>query len=79
MKSILLLPLAVIAFLAGCVGLLIPVVPQVPFFAAAVVLASAGSRRVREWVKNTRLYRKYLEVHVRKNRFLSSVFYGIPS
>ena len=74
MKRILLLLLALFAFLLGLIGLVLPVIPQVPFFAASVILASVASTRIRERVKKTQLYQKYLAEWIGKNRFLVRLF-----
>ena len=47
---------AVILFLLGIVGWLIPLVTGIPFYVAGLFLLSMGSDRAREWVN--RLERK---------------------
>lgn len=52
--------LGFVFLLLGIVGLLIPVVPQVPFFLAAAFCFSKGSRRMNRWIRGTKIYRKYI-------------------
>ena len=65
--------LATIFFILGVIGLLIPVIPQVPFFVAGVLLMSAVSPRFRNAVTGTKLYRKYLKKHIDNNVRLSAM------
>ncbi len=58
-------------FLIGLVGLMLPVIPQIPFLAAGAVFMAAGSKRFRRMLKSSSLYRKHLKEHVDRNRFLS--------
>lgn len=52
--------------LFGIIGLLIPVVPQVPFLLAAAFCFSKGSRRMNRWIRGTKIYRKYSEKRKKK-------------
>lgn len=52
--------LGIIFTLLGIAGLLIPVVPQVPFFLAAAFCFSKGSRRIDKWLRGTKIYKKYI-------------------
>lgn len=51
----------------GIVGLLLPVVPQVPFFIAAAFCFSRGSRRLDKWIRGTKIYQKYEEMKSKKS------------
>lgn len=44
----------------GFVGLLLPVVPQVPFFIAAAVCFSKSSKKLEAWLKSRRFYKRHL-------------------
>lgn len=50
----------ILFFLLGAIGLVIPVVPQVPFFLLSVYLFSKGSPRFEKKLKSTKIYQKYV-------------------
>ena len=50
----------------GCVGIVIPFLPTVPFFLLTVVAFSQSSQRLHDWFIHTGLYRKHLEAFVKK-------------
>ena len=64
MKKVLLSISAVVFFVLGVIGLLIPVIPQIPFFVVSVLLMSAASARFRRALTQNGLYKKYLEKYV---------------
>lgn len=51
----------------GIIGILLPVVPQVPFFIAAAFCFSKGSKRIHKWICKTKIYQKYRKI-VKENR-----------
>ena len=44
----------------GFIGLMIPVIPQVPFLLSGVFLVSKGSERFERKIKSTRIYKEYI-------------------
>lgn len=74
MKKIVCLALAAVFFVLGLIGLAIPVIPQVPFFAVSVALASIGSPWIKRKVTGTRIYREYLADEVHKHKVLAAIF-----
>lgn len=50
----------ILFFLLGVIGLVIPVVPQVPFFLLSVYLFSKGSPMFEKKLKSTKIYQKYV-------------------
>ena len=74
MKRIICLILAAVFLLCGIIGLLIPLIPQIPFFVLSVLFGSAGSRHIKIKVKRSRLYTKYMERYVKKIKLLSYIF-----
>ncbi len=68
--------LGIISFAAGLVGLVLPVIPQIPFFVAATVFMMIGSKRFAKWFRETALYKKHLEEHIKTSRFLSKILSG---
>lgn len=50
----------------GIIGLMLPVIPQVPFLLAAGFCFTKVSRRFHRWITNNSLYIKYLEPEIIK-------------
>lgn len=53
-----------IAFLmmgAGAVGVVLPILPTVPFLMAALYCFARGSHKLENWFRQTSLYQKHLE------------------
>lgn len=49
----------------GTVGVVLPVLPTVPFYMATVVCFAKGSERLHDWFVGTRLYERHLDGFVR--------------
>ena len=71
MRKIALTVAAVIAFILGFVGLLIPIIPQIPFFILGVLCMSAASSRFKRFLVGTGFYRQHLKKYVDRNEKLS--------
>ena len=50
----------------GTVGVVLPILPTVPFFMATVFCFAKSSRRLHDWFLGTRLYKKHLESFVKQ-------------
>ena len=50
----------------GCVGIVLPILPTVPFFLLTVFCFSQSSQRLHDWFVNTKMYHKHLESFVQK-------------
>lgn len=50
----------------GTVGVVLPVLPTVPFYMATVFCFAKSSRRLHDWFVGTRLYKKNLESFVER-------------
>ncbi len=48
----------------GCIGIVLPILPTVPFFLATVFCFANSSQRLHAWFLGTKLYRKHLESYV---------------
>lgn len=68
MKRIIYVILAVFFFILGVIGLLFPVIPQVPFFAVSVLFLCAASEKFRKKFTGSRLYQKHLKKYMDKNK-----------
>ena len=50
----------------GTVGVVLPILPTVPFYMATVFFFAKGSKRLHQWFIGTGLYKKHLESYVEK-------------
>ena len=69
-KRMIFVALGSICLALGCVGIVLPVLPTVPFFLATVFFYANSSRRLHDWFIGTELYKKHLESFVQKRGML---------
>ena len=50
----------------GSVGIVLPILPTVPFFMATVLCFAKSSRRLHDWFVSTNLYKKHLDSFVKQ-------------
>lgn len=50
----------------GTVGVVLPILPTVPFYMATVFCFAKSSKRLHDWFIGTKLYKKHLESFVRQ-------------
>ncbi|MBM6853738.1 YbaN family protein [Mediterraneibacter glycyrrhizinilyticus] len=50
----------------GSVGIVLPILPTVPFFMATVFCFAKSSRRLHDWFVSTNLYKKHLSSFVKQ-------------
>ena len=50
----------------GSVGIVLPILPTVPFFMATVFCFAKSSRRLHDWFVSTNLYKKHLDSLVKQ-------------
>lgn len=50
----------------GSVGIVLPILPTVPFYMATLFCFAKGSNRLHNWFMGTKLYKKHLESFVEK-------------
>lgn len=50
----------------GTVGIVLPVLPTVPFFMATVFCFAKSSKRLHDWFVGTKLYKKHLDSFVKQ-------------
>nr|WP_288641019.1 YbaN family protein [uncultured Anaerobutyricum sp.] len=58
--------LGCICLALGTVGVVLPILPTVPFYMATVFCFAKGSKRLHQWFIGTGLYKKHLESYVEK-------------
>ncbi len=70
MKRVIFCILGLISLILGCIGIVLPVIPTVPFLLLTSYFFSRGSKRFDNWFKNSKIYKKYLENFV-KNKVMT--------
>lgn len=63
---ILWMALGFICLALGTVGIVLPILPTVPFYMATLFCFAKSSRRLHSWFMETDLYKKHLESFVQK-------------
>jgi hypothetical protein len=66
MKRLFFLILGCLCLALGCVGVVLPILPTVPFFLATVFCFANSSQRLHDWFLGTQLYQKHLDSFVKK-------------
>ena len=49
----------------GCIGIVLPILPTVPFFLATVFCFAQSSQKLHDWFLGTKLYKKHLDSYVK--------------
>nr|WP_308625532.1 YbaN family protein [uncultured Eisenbergiella sp.] len=65
-KRLLFLVTGCICLVLGSVGIVLPILPTVPFFLVTVFCFANSSRRLHDWFVGTNMYQKHLEAFVKK-------------
>lgn len=66
LKKMLYLVLGCVCLGLGCVGVVLPILPTVPFFLVTVFCFAKSSQKLHDWFVSTNLYKKNLESFVQK-------------
>lgn len=56
----------------GTVGIVLPILPTVPFYMATLFFFAKSSRRLHDWFIGTKLYRKHLDSFVKQRAMTMS-------
>ena len=73
MKRIKCLFFGVVFLILGIIGLMIPLIPQVPFLIASLLFFAGCIPGLRRWLVNTKFFKKYILPHVRKDKYLQEI------
>lgn len=66
MKKTLYIAAGCISLGLGCIGVVLPILPTVPFLMITLYCFTRSSERLRSWFVGTKLYRNHLESFVNK-------------
>lgn len=74
MKKTICLIFAIIFYLLGIIGLIIPIVPQIPFFIIGTIFMIIGFKSFKTKIRESEFYKEHLQEIVSKNKFLRKIF-----
>lgn len=77
MKKAFFITLGMICLGLGCVGIVLPVLPTVPFFLVTVYCFGRSSEGLHNWFVGTNMYKKHLESFVKKEGMTIQTKLGI--
>jgi len=76
-KKIIFIVVGCICLALGTVGVFLPVLPTTPFYLVTLYCFARNSKRLEDWFKGTKLYKKHLESFVEKRGMLPQTKAGI--
>lgn len=77
MKKAFFITLGMICLGLGCVGIVLPILPTVPFFLVTVYCFGRSSEKLHNWFVGTNMYKKHLESFVKKEGMTIQTKLGI--
>lgn len=66
LKQLVFLIIGCLSLALGCVGIVLPILPTVPFFLVTVFCFANSSQRLHDWFIGTQMYKKHLDSFVKK-------------
>ena len=66
LKQLIFLIIGCLSLALGCVGIVLPILPTVPFFLVTVFCFAKSSQRLHDWFIGTQMYKKHLDSFVKK-------------
>ena len=75
LKKLLFLYLFWVFFRFAVVGLILPVIPQIPFFVLSFMFLAGASRHFRKFIVSTKIFNKFLKGYVDKHPKIAAFFY----
>lgn len=77
LKRLIYLILGCLCLGLGCVGIVLPILPTVPFFLVTVFCFANSSQKLHDWFVGTKMYKKHLESFVKKKGMTVKTKVGI--
>ncbi len=77
LKRLIFLILGFVCLGLGCIGIVLPILPTVPFFLVTVFCFAKSSQRLHDWFVGTKMYKKHLESFVKKKGMTVQTKVGI--
>lgn len=77
LKRLIYLILGCLCLGLGCVGIVLPILPTVPFFLVTVFCFANSSQKLHDWFVGTKMYKKHLESFVKKKGMTVKTKIGI--
>ena len=77
LKQIIFLIIGCLSLALGCVGIVLPILPTVPFFLLTVFCFANSSQKLHDWFIGTQMYKKHLESFVQKKGMTVQTKLGI--
>lgn len=74
MKKIVFLIIGVVLMILGIIGLMLPVVPQIPFLVAGAIMLMLGSEKIKNYISNHHLFKNHVEPHIHKSKWFSGIW-----
>ncbi len=65
LKRLIFLITGCVCLALGCIGIVLPILPTVPFFLATVFCFSQSSQKLHDWFLGTKMYKNNLESYVK--------------
>ena len=74
MKKLICLVMASVFYILGIIGLIIPIIPQMPFFIIGTIFMIIGFEKLKDKILKSDFYREHLKGLVNKNKTLKKLF-----
>lgn len=75
LKKLLFLYLFWVFIRLAVIGLIFPIIPQVPFFVLSFMFLAGASRHFRKFIVSTKIFNKFLKGYVDKHPKIAAFFY----
>ena len=77
LKRLIFLILGFVCLGLGCIGIVLPILPTVPFFLVTVFCFAKSSQQLHDWFVGTKMYKKHLESFVEEKGMTVQTKVGI--